>query len=140
MNERRTALVCSADDRLLAKVAAAGFEATKAPTRDEALPRVQHEPWAIVVTDSSTDTETLRHLSGLSGVRRRDLFVVKVGANLTTGDRFQAWSESADLVVHDDATENLGFLVEEWMHDKERFYGRFREVQAEPGTRLGAHA
>ena len=140
MAEIRTALVCSSDPALEGHIRQAGFRTTRASSCGEALPRVLHERWDVVVTDATTGRDTMLYLTRLGGMRRREMFLVKVGKPFATGDRLQAWSESADLVVHEEDAAQLGALVEEWMRDRNEFTRRFRELQAESGTRLGAHA
>jgi len=136
----RNALLCTADERIGKAAAEAGFRATRAASAGEALPKVRHDDWDLIVVDDTTDFDTTDYLHHLPGARRRDLFVVRVGDRFTTGDRFEAWCESADLVVHGDDVENLGLLVEDWEQDKAGFYRRFHEILHEAGTRLGAHA
>ncbi len=136
-----SALLCSADERIREALARAGYKVTLAPTCAEALPRVRHDHWSVIALDAGTGRETLAYLHGLPGVRRRDLFVVKFGERFRTGDRFQAWSESVDLVVHpDDGLEQLRRQIADGMKEKDEFYRRFRALQRDAGALLGAHA
>jgi CheY-like chemotaxis protein len=136
-----SALVCSADERIREAVARAGYKVTAATTGAEALPRVRHDHWSVIALDESTGRETLAYLHGLPGVRRRELFVVSFGDRFETGDRFQAWSRSVDLVVHpDDAFEHLRRQIADGMREKDEFYRKFRTLQRDAGALLGAHA
>jgi hypothetical protein len=139
-DDRGTALVCSADERLQKALVQAGFAVTAAPACADALPRVRHDSWTVIAVDASTGRDTLRYLHGLPGVRRRDLFVVSAGDRFATGDGFQAWSESVDLVVHAADLRDLRRLLADAMRGKDEFYRRFRTIQREAGALLGAHA
>jgi len=73
-------------------------------------------------------------------MRRRDLFVVEIGDRFETGNRFQAWSRSVDLVVHPDDFEHLRRRIADGLREKDEFYRRFRTLQRDAGALLGAHA
>jgi hypothetical protein len=135
-----SALACSADERIQGALARAGYKVTPAPTCEEALPRVRHDQWTVIALDESTGRETLAYLHGLPGMRRRDLFVVSFGDRFETGNRFQAWAASVDLVVHPDDTQNLRRQIADGMREKDEFYTRFRALQRDAGALLGAHA
>ena len=137
---RGSALVCTENEALQAAVKEAGFVVTAAPTCEQALPHVRHDQWTLIALDQTTGRETLTHLHSLPGVRRRELYVILLDDRFETGDRFQAWSESVELVLHSDDLPNLRRLVGDGMKDKAEFYRRFNEVRNEPGARLGAHA
>jgi len=135
-----SALVCTADERVSAAVARAGYKATPAPTCAEALPCVRHDHWSVIALDASTGRETLAYLHSLPGARRRDLFVVLFGDRFETGNRLQAWSRSVDLVVHPDDGEHLRRQIADGLREKDEFYRRFRTLQRDAGALLGAHA
>lgn len=142
MNEvRGSALLCTADPRIKAAVAEAGFVPQIAGACSVTLPCLRHETFTLVVTDETTDRETLAYLKGLSGSRRRAHFVIAVTSRGgPTGDRFAAWSESADLVVTPDDLPNLRRLAADGLREKQDFYRRFEELRRETKGRLGAHA
>jgi len=135
-----SALACSADERIHEALRRAGYEVTSAPSCTEALPRVRHDHWSVIALDDSTGRDTLKYLHGLPGVRRRDLFVVAFGDRVETGNRFQAWSRSVDLVVHPDDFEHLRRRIDDGLREKEEFYRRFCTLQRDAGALLGAHA
>lgn len=134
------ALVCTADPHVKKAVSMAGFEVTAAPTGREALPLLQNERWELVAMERNPDLDTRAFLGALSGERRRELFVLKVDDHFITNDRFQAWHESVDLVVHSYDLGNLKALVEEAHQDKIDFYRGFRQTQQDTPSRLGGHA
>ncbi|HEX5136226.1 MAG TPA: hypothetical protein VFY93_04580 [Planctomycetota bacterium] len=135
-----TALLCTEDPRIKAAVEEAGFVAQLAGVCSVEFPCLREETYTLVVTDETTSRETIVYLRGLSGSRRRGLFVVAVTPRGPTGDRFAAWSESADLLVKPDDFASLRQLAREGLREKEAFYGRFEELRREAKGRLGAHA
>jgi DNA-binding response OmpR family regulator len=141
MNEvRGSALLCTEDPRVKAAVAAAGFVPQIAGACSVEFPCLREETYTLVVTDETTGRDTLAYLRGLSGARRRALFVVAVTSRGPTGDRFAGWGESADLVVTPDDLPNLRRLANDGLREKQEFYRRFEELRREAGGRLGAHA
>jgi DNA-binding response OmpR family regulator len=141
MNEARgSALLCTDDPRIKAAVAEAGFVPQIAGVCSVEVPCLREETYTLVVTDETTGRETLAYLRGLTGTRRRALFVVAVTSRGPTGDRFAAWSESADLVVTPDDLPNLRRLAGDGLREKQEFYRRFEEMRREAKGRLGAHA
>ena len=137
---RGSALVCSDDEALASAVVEAGFVVTSAPTCAEALPHIRHDTWTVIAIDLTTGRDTLAHLHNLPGARRRELFVVFLDERFTTADRFQAWSESVDLVVNPADLTKLRRIVGDGMRDRDEFCRRFNEIRGEAGARLGAHA
>ncbi len=137
---RGTALLCTEDERIKAAVAEAGFVPQMAGVCTVEFPCLREETYTLVVTDETTDRETLAYLKGLSGSRRRALFVVALTSRGPTGDRFAAWGESADLVVKPDDLPNLRRLAGDGLKEKQEFYRRFEELRREAKGRLGAHA
>jgi len=141
MNEiRGTALLCTEDPRVKAAVTEAGFVSQIAGACSVEFPCLREETYTLVVTDGTTGRETIAYLRGLSGARRRALFVVAVTPGGPAGDRFAAWSESADLVLTPDDLPNLRRLAGDGLKDKQEFYRRFEELRREARGRLGAHA
>ncbi len=141
MNEvRGSALLCTEDARIKAAVAEAGFVPQLAGVCSVEFPCLREETYTLVVTDETTGRETVAYLRGLSGARRRALFVVVVTPRRPTADPFAAWSESADLVVTPDDLPNLRRLAGEGLKEKQEFYRRFEELRREAKGRLGAHA
>jgi DNA-binding response OmpR family regulator len=134
------ALVCCDDERLAQALRLAGYEVDVAPTATQALPRLRHERWTIVAMNDLPDRDTIGYVNSLPGRRRREIFVLRFAESYTTSDRFQAWNESADLVVQVDDARRLGAIVGEALREKEDFYGWFRRLQDAAGARLGAHA
>jgi DNA-binding response OmpR family regulator len=134
------ALVCSEDERLAAALRGAGFEVVVAPRGVDALEQLRAASWELVGLDRAPDLATRAYLDGLPGGRRRDLFVLRFGEGYETGDRFAAWSDSADLVVDPADTPRLGELIAAAVREKNEFYAWFRRVQDAAGGRLGAHA
>jgi predicted secreted protein len=63
-----------------------------------------------------------------------------VTPNGPTGDRFAAWSESADLVVKPQDLSNLRRLAVDGLREKQEFYKRFEELRRDAKGRIGAHA
>jgi hypothetical protein len=134
------ALLCTADERVQAAVADAGFVPQIAGVCNALSPCLRDEAFSLVVTDETTDRQTLDYLRGLAGSRRRALFVVAVAGRGATGDRFAAWGESADLVVARRDLKDLRKLVGDGLREKHEFYRRFEELRREAKGRLGAHA
>ncbi len=137
---RGTALLCTEDARIKAAVAEAGFVTQIAGVCSVEFPCLREETYTLVVTDGTTGRETIAYLRGLSGARRRGLFVIAVTPGGPTGDRFSAWSESADLVVRPDELPSLRRLAGDGLREKQDFYRRFEELRREAKGRLGAHA
>jgi hypothetical protein len=137
---RGSALLCTMDRGVREAVVEAGFVPQIAGACTVEFPCLRDETYTLVVTDGTTDRETLAYLRGLSGSRRRALFVVSVVAGVVAGDRFAAWSESADLVVTPDDLPNLRRLATDGLREKQEFYRRFEELRREARGRLGAHA
>jgi hypothetical protein len=137
---RGSALLCTDDPRVKAAVAEAGFVPQIAGVCSVEFPCLRDETYTLVVTDETTDRETIAYLWGLSGSRRRALFVVAVTPNGPTGDRFAAWSESADLVVKPQDLSNLRRLAVDGLREKQEFYKRFEELRRDAKGRIGAHA
>ena len=141
MNEiRGSALLCTADERVKAAVTEAGFVPQLAGVCSVEFPCLRDETYTLVVTDETTDRETLAYLRGLSGSRRRALFVVAIHAKGPTGDPLAAWSESADLLVTPADLPNLRRLAGDGLRGKQEFYRRFEDLRRELKGRLGAHA
>lgn len=137
---RRTALLCTMDRGVREAVVQAGFVPQIAGACSVEFPCLRDETYTLVVTDGTTDRETLTYLKGLVGSRRRALFVVAVTEQGPTGDRLAAWSESADLVVTPADLPSLGQLAADGLRDKQEFYRRFEEIRRDAKGRLGAHA
>jgi hypothetical protein len=141
MNDvRGSALLFTDDPRIKAAVAEAGFVPQIAGVCSVEFPCLREETFTLVVTDETTGRETQAYLRGLAGSRRRALFVVAVTARGPKGDRFAAWSESADLLVTPDDLPNLRRLAGDGLREKQEFYRRFEELRREAKGRLGAHA
>jgi len=141
MNEvQSSALLCTEDPRIKAAVEEAGFVPQVAGVCSVEFPCLRHETFTLVVTDETTDRETLTYLRGLSGSRRRALFLVVVTPKGLPGDRFAAWSESAELLLRVEDLPNLRRLVGDGLREKHEFYRRFEEIRREAKGRLGAHA
>jgi hypothetical protein len=137
---RGSALLFTEDARVLAAVTEAGFVPQVAGACSIAVPCLRDETFTLVITDPSSDRETIAYLRGLSGSRRRAHFVIAVMPKGPTGDRFAAWSESADLVVTPEDLPNLRRLAGDGLREKHDFYRRFEELRREAKGRLGAHA
>jgi hypothetical protein len=137
---RGSALLCTMDRGVREAVVEAGFTPQIAGACTVEFPCLRDETYTLVVTDETTDRETLAYLKGLSGSRRRALFVVAVTSGWPTGDRFAAWSESVDLVVQPEHLPNLRQLAADGLREKQEFYRRFEEIRREAKGRLGAHA
>ena len=82
----------------------------------------------LVVLDAGADPKVVSFLRSLSGGMRRSLLVVVVGDAHTTGDREQAWRQSADLVVHPDDYGRIGELILELAREKADLYTRVAQV------------
>jgi hypothetical protein len=137
---RGSALLCTMDRGVKEAVVEAGFVPQIAGACTVEFPCLRDETYTLVVADETTDRETLSYLKGLSGSRRRALFVVLVTSRGPTGDRFAAWSESADLVVTPGDLPNLRQLAADGLREKQEFCRRFEELRREAKGRLGAHA
>jgi hypothetical protein len=137
---RGSALLFTHDPRVKEAVAAAGFVPQLAGVCSVEFPCLRDETYTLVVTDETTDRETIAYLWGLFGSRRRALFVVAITPKGPTGERFAAWSESADLVVTPADLPNLRRLATDGLREKQEFYHRFEELRREAKGRLGAHA
>jgi hypothetical protein len=137
---RGSALLFTADPRVKTAVADAGFVPQVAGVCSVEVPCLRDETFTLVVTDETTDRETVAYLRGLSGSRRRALFVVAVTPRAPTGDRFAAWGESVDLVVRPEELPSLRRLAGDGLREKREFYRRFEELRREAKGRLGAHA
>jgi hypothetical protein len=137
---RGSALLCTEDPGVKAAVAEAGFVPQIAGVCSVEFPCLREETYTLVVTDDTTSRETQVYLRGLSGVRRRALFVIAVTGRGPTGDRFAAWSESADLIVAPGDLPSLRRLATDGLREKQEFYRRFEELRREAKGRLGAHA
>lgn len=121
----KRALVFSQDERLQCALKASGCDTLVVDTGVDQLERDERH---LVFLDAGSDYDVVAYLRSLHGPRRRDLFVVVLGEDFTTGNRDQAWRESADLVVHPDDLGRVGQLVEQGRSEKSRFYERFREI------------
>jgi hypothetical protein len=141
MNQiRGSALLCTMDRSVKEAVVEAGFVPQIAGACSVEFPCLRDQTYTLVVTDDTTDRETLAYLKGLLGSRRRALFVVAVTPRAATGDRFAAWSESADIVVTPADLPHLRRLAGDGLREKHEFYRRFEELRREAKGRLGAHA
>ncbi|MFI5401883.1 MAG: hypothetical protein ACHQ1G_03025 [Planctomycetota bacterium] len=135
-----TALLFTDDARIKAAVKEAGFSPQVAGVCSVEVPCLREETYTLVVTDDTTSRETLTYLRGLSGARRRALFVVVVTSREQTEDADAAWEESADLLVTPDDLPSLRRLAGDGLREKQAFYRRFEELRREAKGRLGAHA
>ena len=133
------ALVASESEALGAAVHAAGFAVEIVLQSDAAADRLAKEPILLVACDDTTDPRLVEHLRTLPGRRRRDLFVVTVAQGSRTGDRFNAWCRSTNLVVNPDDMKELKRLVLERRADEEQFYARFRALSLEVHQVLGSY-
>jgi hypothetical protein len=136
---RGSALLFTGDPRVKAAVAEAGYVPQIAGVCSIEVPCLRDETYGLVVTDETTDRDASAYLRGLCGSRRRAIFVVAVSARGPSGDRFTAWSESADLVVRPEDLPNLRRLVGDGLREKQEFYRRFEEARRGARARLGAH-
>ncbi len=127
----RSILVGSDDERLATSLAIAGFAVV--PLGASWLDMLEDEVHRLVLVDDGCAPEVLAHLRGVSGGRRRDLFVVRWDAEGVTGDRTAAWRQSVDLVVNPADVARLGALVDEGVAEKQAFYARFREIAGAQG-------
>jgi hypothetical protein len=125
MTEIKRSLVCSQDERLHCALRASGWDVQVV---DCGVGFLEKDERRVVFLDAGSDYDTIAYLRSLHGPRRRELFVVVLSERYTTGDREQAWRESADLVLHPDDLGRVAQLVEQGWHEKTRFYARFREL------------
>lgn len=121
-------LVCSQDERIHAVLPGAEIV-------DRAVAVLERDDHDVVVLDAHSDPDAVGYLRGLTGARRRDLFVALVLEHdgLPTGDRDFAWRESVDLVVHVSDLGRLDALLRDGARDKSRFYERFRAIARAQG-------
>jgi len=139
LNKAR-ALVCTKDPQVKKAVNMAGYDVTTVTTGAEAVPLLRNDRWDLVATQRHVDLDIRAFLGGLSGERRRELFLLKVDDHFKTNDRFEAWHESADLVVHTYDLGGLKILIEDAREEKIEFYKSFRQTQRETPSRLGGYA
>jgi hypothetical protein len=107
---------------------------------DHALQRLRFNQYHVIFLDDDLEGQSpnpiVGYLAGLNMNVRRETFVVLIGQGFKTGDYFQAFVESVDLILHPDDLPQLATFLTRGMRDHERFYKVFTECLIEAGKKI----
>jgi hypothetical protein len=137
MRARERAVVGSEDERIAAALERAGFDVVPAPKAVDALDLLEAEAARLFVIEEGSDPRLLAFLRSLSGVRRREIFVLLCQSRWPTGDRMLAWRESVNYVIHEKDLDGVAKRIEEARAEEKRFHDRFDALLSGAGTPLG---
>jgi len=112
-----------------------GFAVETVQSAEEAARSIEQGACALLATNKTTagigvPPTLYQRLNRLSGTARRGVFVVLVGNDFQTGDTHQAFSSSADLVLHPQDLAGFDGLLRATMAERQRLYQAFLEAQA----------
>ncbi len=114
-------------DIFFREINALDYHVEVAATVDEALTKIMHGHYELVVCYSGHDKEGFlsselhRYLCCLPMGRRRRVFYVLVGSEFKTLYQLQALSYSANLVVNDNEVKYIGNFLQKAMADHQQF-------------------
>jgi CheY-like chemotaxis protein len=107
---------------------------------DHALQRLRFNQYHVIFLDDDLEGRSpnpiVGYLAGLNMNIRRETFVALVGQGFKTGDHFQAFVESVDLILHPDDLPQLATFLTRAMRDHERFYKVFTECLIAAGKKI----
>ncbi len=116
-----------------------GYSVVYADSSGEALFRLdQHHFEIVLIADDFegrplTSNPVMEYLNRSPMQARRRMLVIIVGEAFKTGDRMEAFSLSADLVLCRSDMKRFKDILSYALSEKERFYGSFIEIMAESG-------
>ncbi len=114
-------------DILFREIGEMDYHVEVAATADEALTKITHGHYELVVCYSGHDKEGFlasplhRYLCCLPIGRRRRVFYVLVGPDLKTLYQLEALSYSANLVINDAEVKYIGNFLQKAMADNQQF-------------------
>lgn len=132
------ALVCmdepSIQQIIVDALAGMGFEVHKLPSSDDAGVQLQTHPYRLVVLSEQfgggevESNPMLNDLANLPIERRREAFVVMVGAAMESRSTLHAFIYSVDLVLSYDDLVHFRTLVGRGIGSQDSFYAPFKAV------------
>ena len=111
-----------------------GFGIHTALSPEEFSTKFHSNPYDVIVISErlgGCDVDTnpaLGEIVALAPVQRRELFVVLIGANLTSRSEMQAFTHSVDLTVNEDDAHELKTIAGRGILKQEEFYAAFNSV------------
>ena len=107
---------------------------------DQALDQLRLNQYQIVLFSEhfggKIPNSVASYLAGLNMHIRREMFVVIVGERFKTGNHFQAFVESVDLVIHPEDLPRIEMILSKGLHDRSRLYKVFVECLVEAGKKM----
>jgi CheY-like chemotaxis protein len=129
-----------AREALKAALESLGYVVDIPTTTDYVLQRLRFNQYHLIFLDDHFDERSpnaiVSYLAGLNMNVRRETFVVLIGHRFKTGDHFQAFVESVDLLLHPDDLPQLAAFLTRGLRDHERFYKVFMECLIEAGKKI----
>jgi hypothetical protein len=104
------------------------------------LQRLRFNQYHLILLDDDFEGNTPNpignYLASLNMNVRREMFVVLIGQRFKTADHWQAFMESANLLLHPDDLPQLVTFLRRGLRDHERFYKVFTECLIEAGKKI----
>ncbi len=132
-----TALICEQDEGMRAKIRAVleemEYNITEAASTRDALKYMRFHPFNLVILDQGFDAGdpdsnyVLRYVAQLPTTARREVFVVLVGNDFTTGDYMMAFNKSVNLVLNLENMDEFEKFLRLSLSDHQEFYRVFKE-------------
>ena len=131
-----TALICEQDEGARKKFHSAlqgmDYHVTEAPSAREALKYMRFHVFDLVVLDENFEgnpesNHALQYLGHLPMNTRRNVFVLLLGNDLSTGDNMTAFNKSVNLVVNLKDANELEKVLKRSLTEHEEFYRVFKE-------------
>jgi predicted Zn finger-like uncharacterized protein len=119
---------------------ASGYVVDMPATIDQVLQRLRFNQYQIILLDDDFEGKSpnpvAEHLAMLNMSTRREMFVVLIGERFKTADHLQAFMESVNLILHPDDLPHIATLIDQGLHEHERFYKVFTQCLVEAGKKL----
>jgi hypothetical protein len=117
-----------------------GYKVDHSTAPDHVLQRLRFNQYHLVILDDEfgrQQPDTIgAYLVKLNMNTRRDMFVVLLGERFKTGDPWQAFVESVNLVCHPNDLLSLRVILPRALKEHERFYRVFNEALIAAGKKI----
>jgi hypothetical protein len=117
-----------------------GYSVEVPSSPEDALQRLRFNPYRLVWLaepfGQHASTAIASYLANLNMHVRRDIFVVLMGERFKTGDHWQAFVESVDLVYNPVDFACARAVIQHGLSEHARLYRVFRESLATTGKRI----
>lgn len=108
-----------------------GFDCVILLSSDKVIQALEGNDIVILVIENSDDTDNIiKLIQKLPMYKRRNMFIVMVGEDIPTMDRFFAFKEGVNLTVNYADIENFPLYFKESYLEYKNFYKQFKERES----------